>query len=155
MLKLLSLSDMLLLLFFLPANIWICEISPSVLEGSNTWQKGQSVRFTSQFGKSQWFHLQFKYIFYLSLLIENNIYFAYLHYFKVNLKTLKPRVTQCDYINQKSIGIKLLSKFHAKESLFLFNHIFDGKTTSWCNLIFCSKYMKYCCWKSRWQSNIN
>lgn len=130
MLKLLSLSDMLLLLFFLPANIWICEISPSVLEGSNTWQKGQSVRFTSQFGKSQWFHLQFKYIFYLSLLIENNIYFAYLHYFKVNLKTLKPRVTQCDYINQKSIGIKLLSKFHAKESLFLFNHIFDGKTTS-------------------------
>ena len=53
-----------------------------------------------------------------------------MHYFKVSLKTLKPRVTQCDYINQESLRIKLPSKFHVTESLFLFNHIFDGKTTS-------------------------
>lgn len=61
MLKLFSLSD----IFFFSANIWICEISSSVLEGSNTWQKGQSVRFTSQFGKSQWFHLKAAQVYFL------------------------------------------------------------------------------------------
>lgn len=66
---------------------------------------------------------QLKWTFYLSLLIENNIYFACLHYFKVSLKTLKPRVKQCDYRNQKSIRIKLPSKLHVTGSLFLFNHI--------------------------------
>lgn len=103
-----SLSDNVLF----SAKIGTCDIYPLVLEGSNTWPIGDSVRFTFQFGKSQWFHLKTLYTFYLNLLIENYIYFACLHYFKVSFKILKPRVAQYGQINQKIIRMKFPSKLH-------------------------------------------
>lgn len=95
-----------LLLFFCWKNMYLWNSSVS-FEGPNIWLLEYSVRLTFQFVKFQWLYLKTLCTFYLKLIIENCI--ACLHYFKVSFKTLKPRVTQYDYISQEIIRMKCLS----------------------------------------------
>lgn len=94
-------------IIFFPLKICTCVIAQLVLEGPNIWPWEYFITYTFQFGKFQRLYLKTLCTFYLKLIIENPI--ACLHYFKVSFKTLKLRVTQCDYISQEIIRTKCLS----------------------------------------------